>query len=349
MKWWEAVNAYGVSAVAENLGLERGRGGRSTWSPCPSCGAQQRGRNDRRGPIGARTDDQGWTCHRCDAGGGVLDLAAWVLQGANYSDLNDDPKRTVRGWFADQGWCDPPPGERAALPRREPPKPRPPEPPKRPPTAEVAELADACGPVNEDAEVSTWIKSRGLNPDPVAELDLARALPATLEAPPWAALGATEDGKLWKPWTTGWRLIVSLWGPGGRLESLHARYVGGTLPEGGRKGISPRGFEVRGLVMANAQGRRMLAGEAPERGLVIVEGVPDFLTAATRYEACAVVGVISGSWVAEVAVCVPDGTRVAVRTHDDPGGDEYAERVRKTLAGRCKVTRNRLTEIRRYA
>jgi hypothetical protein len=76
--------------------------------------------------------------------------------------------------------------------------------------------------------------------------------------------------------------------------------------------------------------------------LVIAEGVPDFLTWPTRYSdrdesAPAVIGVISGSWSDAIAARVPDGLRVAVRTHRDDAGRGYASRICASLSPRCVV------------
>jgi hypothetical protein len=49
--------------------------------------------------------------------------------------------------------------------------------------------------------------------------------------------------------------------------------------------------------------------------------------------------VVAGSWTADVAARIPDGARVMVATDADPAGDDYAETVRATLAGRCTVYR----------
>ncbi len=106
--------------------------------------------------------------------------------------------------------------------------------------------------------------------------------------------------------------------------------------------------------MADPLARLLLAGlpcgdgepahEAVRRyGLVICEGVPDFLTWATRWgdaaeTAPAVIGIISGSWTTEVAARVPAGTRVAVRTHGDRAGAKYAQQIAATLRDRCVLT-----------
>ena len=60
--------------IAERGGLTPR--GRAAWSPCPCCGATQRGRSDRRGPLSFRGET--WRCHAagCEASGGPAALVA---------------------------------------------------------------------------------------------------------------------------------------------------------------------------------------------------------------------------------------------------------------------------------
>ena len=91
--------------------------------------------------------------------------------------------------------------------------------------------------------------------------------------------------------------------------------------------------------MADARGLALLRGTFPiPRVAWIAEGVPDFLTGATRFPdeatAPAVLGVAEGFWTPELAARVPRGARVVVVSDHDPNGDRYAERIAATLAGR---------------
>lgn len=340
--WFADVRARGVPDVAAAFGLELMR---SRSLPCPACGEEQRGRGDRRGPAGLTPDGLGWRCHRggCGESGDAVTLAAWIVTGRG--DPGDgDRWAEVRRACADRGLCERDPRDNGPPVRLRPmPTPKAPEPPKRPPAAEVAALWDACLPVAEDPEVAAWIASRGLDPGDVETRDLARALPEGHPCPPWArARGAT-----WAE--SGHRLIVPMRAPGGAMESLHARRV----REGeGSKGLSPAGAAVGGLVMADPLALLMLSrdpeGGAMVRrvGLVVAEGVPDFLTWGTRYsdadeEAPAVVGVISGSWNEALARLVPDGAKVAIRTDPDEAGRRYEAEIAATLIERCDVKRRR--------
>ena len=65
-----------VDEIAAQVGLTLGRsGGGYHLSPCPSCGATQRGTGDRRGPVGVHDAGRQWHCYRCDAGGTADALA----------------------------------------------------------------------------------------------------------------------------------------------------------------------------------------------------------------------------------------------------------------------------------
>jgi hypothetical protein len=75
---------------------------------------------------------------------------------------------------------------------------------------------------------------------------------------------------------------------------------------------------------------------------VIREGVPDFLTWATRWGdaaegAPAVIGFISGSWTPEIAGRVPSGTGVVIRAHADDAGAKYARHIAGSIDARCTV------------
>lgn len=336
--WIEEIKRRGVIEVAEAFGLELGP---NRSLPCPACGEERRGRGERRFPVGLRADEQGWRCHRCDASGDAVTLAAWLVTG---NPRAEGQWAEVRRACAERGLCTRDPRDGGPPVRLRPlPPPRPPAPPKRPPAEEVAALWDACLPVAEDPEVAAWIASRGLDPGDVETRDLARALPEGHPCPPWArARGAT-----WAE--SGHRLIVPMRAPGGAVESLHARRVRGGE---GSKGLSPAGATVGGLVMADPLGLLMLSrdpeGAAMVRrvGLVVAEGVPDFLTWGTRYsdadeEAPAVVGVISGSWNEALARLVPDGAKVAIRTDPDEAGRKYETEIAATLIERCDVKRRR--------
>lgn len=337
-RWVEEVRERGPAEVGRALGLaydER----RHALTPCPACAAGTRHpkRRDRRGAVGVTQDGKGWRCFECDAAGDAVSLAAYVAIG-RVPDAGDPAWRDVRASLAATGICAPAPGCPAPTVRRlpPPPPPAPPSPPRRPPAASVAETWARSGAVASDAPVAAWLRCRALPVEALTERDLARALPP--DPPAWARFNG-------RPWTaTGHRVLVPLFSADGALESLHARCVLPCAP--GEKAASPSGAEVRGLVMADGPALGMLRGEVRPDGVIVAEGVPDFLTWATHYRTdalrpVAVLGVIAGSWTEALAARVPDGVDVWIRTHADEAGHKYADRIAATLASRCPVARRR--------
>lgn len=365
MSWFDRVRDLEILAVAGAVGLDV-RGDRG--HPCPSCGAEHRSRSDRRGPVSVDASGGTWHCFECEAGGGPLELATHRLFRSGWRELIESQQADVRAWFASRfgiadsggGTSERTGGARArtgyqAAPKR---TPKPAPPPLRPRAAEVAAVWSGCREVSQDAEVAAWLASRGLDPERVMELELAKALPADVaELPPWAALGTRERPETARSWATlGYRCLVPLYDASGALASLRARSVTGATP----KAIPPTGnhlappihYEVRGLVMANPVGRRLLRdGRAPSwwpggkpLEVWIAEGETDFLAIATGWriddrEHPAVFGIESGAWVPEIAARVPFAARVIVATDADEQGERYAAKVRETLRGRAEVRR----------
>ncbi len=107
------------------------------------------------------------------------------------------------------------------------------------------------------------------------------------------------------------------------------------------------------MVLANALGQRLLSGAL--RGsdlpadfqLIINEGETDFLSSATLWSldeqasSTAVFGIWSGAWTDAIAMSVPDGAPIYIRTDQDAKGDEYARRIGRDLMGRCRLFRTR--------
>ena len=365
LSWFDRVRDLGVMAVAGAVGLEV-RGDRG--HPCPSCGAEHRSRSDRRGPVSVDAGGGAWHCFECDAGGGPLELVTHRLFRSGWRELIESQQADVRAWFgarfgiADSsgGAGDRTGGARAragypAAPKR---TPKPAPPPLRPRAAEVSAVWSGCVEVTQDAEVAEWLTSRGLDPERVMELELAKALPAdAAELPEWAALGKPERPDTARPWAAlGYRCLVPLYDASGALVSLRARSVTGAQPKAvpptGKHLAPPVHYEVRGLVMANPVGRRLLRdGLAPSwwpigKPLVvwIAEGEVDFLTIATGWaiddrEHPAVFGVESGAWRPEIAARIPFGSVVIVATDADEQGERYAAKVIETLRGRAEVRR----------
>jgi hypothetical protein len=321
--WIGELRAAGVVATAEKLALQVRR---NSIAPCPSCGAERRGRGDRRGPIGVRRDQLGWRCHRCEnVQGDAATLASWCLLGRG-APRDASEWRTIRSWASAAGLvsaagdgCASPSISRLLMPVA----------PRRPPPDEVLQLWGRSASVERDTAAVRWLRARGIAPRAVA--GLARVLPRGAPLPIWARYNG-------RPWTVTHRLIVPLYAPRGQMESVHARSLAAVVSGAAAKAASPADHEVTGLVMANPVAVEGLAAGAIGR-LVVVEGVPDFLRWAAAMPAVAVVGIASGSWTADVARRVATGSVVEVRTHADAAGERYASAIVATLRGRCEVMR----------
>ena len=322
--WTGELRAAGLLTVAGALGMDL-RAGRSL-SPCPACGAERRGRGDRRGPIGVRRDGLGWHCHRCRAHGDAVTLACWRRFGASMA----DPGRwsELRGWASDAGLIRPSATGRGISAR-----PAAPAAPAwvRPPEVEVQALWKSGLPAASEPASARWFRARQIDGAEVAKLDIARVLPIRSVVPSWARY-------LGRAWSLGHRLIVPLYDAEGRVRSLHARALGITAPGGRGKAASPAGFDVGGLTMANPAGVALLRGEASS-AVVVVEGVPDFLAWAVAAKDAPILGVLSGTWSEAFAERIRHGAYVEVRTHADVAGEKYAETIAASLGSRALVTR----------
>lgn len=378
MTWLEEARRVSVAEVARELDREVVHAGIA--GPCPCCGAERRGGDDKRPPVGVRPDGLGWRCHRCNAGGDGVALVAAELVGTPKPNRADHAAwGTVRDWYADRGWCE------ARRTLGEPPRPRPApvplaapvEPPRPPPVEEVAHLWNRAGRADLEASPpspATWLRSRlarggdGAAPEVLAALELARVLPKPTEAEPlprWARFAGLD----W--YAGGFRLLCPMFNAAGALASLRARWTGApgadleASPRPWAKSAAPAGHSLAGMALACPVGRWLLsrgpdarpgdlpAPEAPAvrwSGLVaVVEGEPALWHAADPRRARraadggldlpAVLGVVAGSWTAELAARIPTGARVLVATDLDRAGEGYAARIAATLIDHCQVRR----------
>ena len=382
MTWLEEARRASVADVARELGREVVSAGIA--GPCPCCGAERRGgEKTPRPPVGIRRDRLGWRCHLCEARGDGPALAAAVLLGtpkpdrAGWGTVRD--WYAARGWCEARTA----PGE-APRPRPAPvPLASPVEPPRPPPPAEeVAHLWSHAGRADLEASPpspATWLRRRlarggdGAAPEVLAALELARVLPKPTEAEPlprWARFAGLD----W--YAGGYRLISPMFNAAGALASLRARWTGApgadleASPPPSPKSAAPAGYSLAGMALACRVGRWLLsrgpdarpgdlpAPEAPAvrwSGLVaVVEGEPALWHAADPRRARraadggldlpAVLGVVAGSWTAELAARIPTGARVLVATDLDRAGQSYAARIAATLTDRCQVRRMRRPE-----
>ncbi len=337
--WLEDARGRSIVDVATRLGLEVDRRGRSI-APCPACGRKIRNAStagERRGAIGLPSADR-WHCFPCELGGDAIDLVAASVGGARFRDLGEARRREVREWFESTFGSSPSSLTPRAVPNRATPAPA----PKSCPDPEALVIfVDRLVPVTEDAEVSTYLRSRRIDPGKVTGADLARALPVARSTARWAR----GPSGLWT--ITGHRLIVPLRNARGICRSVLSRRI--TSEGEGPKSLAPAGYSRTGLVMACGFARQLLEtgvrpdwwpADGPPLRVVVVEGETDFLVAACEASdaneyAPAVFGITSGSWTTEIASRIPDGSHVVVATDNDKAGEKYARTIVDSFEGRA--------------
>ena len=211
---------------------------------------------------------------------------------------------------------------------------------QHPPHEDIDEMLSSrrSVPVTEDEQVSAYLRSRGIDPERIAEAGIARAL-VTDELPRWAW---SPEG----PWTDSHhRILVPLYDHQGVMRSVIARRAEQRANDP-LKSTSPAKCSRTGLVMACPYALRMLGGRARPHRVAVVEGEVDLLAAVAAIsdadeDAPAVLGMFGGGWSAEVAARIPDGATVIVATDHDAAGERYATEIARSIVppGRVRLVR----------
>lgn len=194
-----------------------------------------------------------------------------------------------------------------------------------PPRADVRAFWAAAAALNHSPQARRWLGGRGLSSLDLQALDLARVVPNRRCIPSWMRGGRAHC------------VMLPLYNAMGELASVRLRD-----PRRPRFRGVPKGYSLKGAVMANAAALAMLRdGVTPSR-LIICEGETDFLTVAmlAGTSDIAVIGVSSGSWTPDIAARVPNRVQVHLWTDHDPAGDRYADAIARTLHPRCMVVRS---------
>ena len=189
-------------------------------------------------------------------------------------------------------------------------------------------------PIEPGGDVEAYLIERGINPDAVRAMDLARELPRGAEHRGMSCGGV--------PWAeSGNRLVVQLVDANGRLVNMMGRRrpIG---PKDNLKTLGMGGVTGGAHIQTCPTGRALLAGRAwaveavKRRGVVVPEGEFDVLTYAQRgTEGPVPFG--GKHWSQEHADRLPDGTNVWLRPHNDAAGRKIAHKVAASLYGRCNV------------
>ena len=104
MSAFDNINIAGMAEVCQKLGISSGR--LRSYGPCPSCNAEKRSSSDRRLPLGTTPNGCGWHCHKCKFSGNLSDLVCLKLQGAVWSELGEEQRKSVIRWAVDNGYED---------------------------------------------------------------------------------------------------------------------------------------------------------------------------------------------------------------------------------------------------
>lgn len=327
---WSDMREAGVMTVANAFGLECKRPGspRHGLAPCPACGVDDRStknhRDKNRGPVGLTRDGLGWCCHVCGVKGDAVTLASWMAGRMGTIDRDVAEACKQRGLLGDGA--------------RQKHRPLDPYVSEFIPTRQLSRFLKMLVPIaHPDAMgVRMWLMSRRIDPNRIPPTGVIKALPERASGLPWAQC----RGRAWSK--VGYRLIAPLYNADGFLRGVHARSVVEGLDP---KGANPAGYEVAGLTLACPlaqswlRGNEFSTGKVLSNGLVIVEGLVDWVTQVAEKTESATIGVMSGSWTQEHADKVPDGCMVMVATDHDADGEKYTEKIRKTLLDRVSMRR----------
>lgn len=284
-------------AVVGRMGLARRR---DRVGPCPVCRADR----DREGRPPVRVTAAHWWCNACGEDGSVVALVAWWMLGRAPAQGDPELRRVYE--YLDGGSR-----ELEARPVA----PAAPAPVVHADSAALVDFLRLCRPVAQDEACAAFLRGRGIDP----AVAPAGAVPVGLERPWWP-----------RAWSSSWRVVVAAHDHQGVVRNVHARAIDGRQP----KTRWAAGLPASGLVFANPAGRALLRGECRARALVITEGLPDFLDAASQEPDVAVLSVESGSADLFRRVALPPRLEVFVGTHADAAGDQYARRIAAALAPR---------------
>ena len=317
--WLQQAEKIAVSEVAQRLGLKPLKS--NSWGPCPNCNAVERGSKDKRGTIGLRTDNVGWSCHRCDAKGSGIDLVSFHTGGSKFKHLDQLNKKKVQVWFEGEISDGAKISEKPQKLRG-----------SRPPLAEVHSLWKSSSKLNEvdanDTAIS-FLKTRNLNLAALSKSGVVRITPEKSQYswPAWWPPGRSQL----------WRVIVPAFNELGQFVSVHGRAV--RPPSAGPKTLWPKGFEAKGLFMPNRYAVKILRGQAVDvDGILFVEGLTDFMKCSAEVEdqglKIAVLAGTSGSFGIVSKLKIPKKTKIYIGTDPDEQGREYANRIQLQLADR---------------
>lgn len=316
--WIEKCKQNSFESVAGNLGINV-KGGR--YGPCPACNADRTGTKDARFPMGrvkGSNNPTGWRCFACAAGGDLMDLVAFSIEGCKFRETQD--KTRIKEFFDIKNF--------ESLKVKTPEKERLPE---EDLNRLFQSMENRTVPAANNRHVNEYLRERFIDPKDVRE--------AAVFCSHFNYLSLkkvyTSSGKLMPFWPYAWArdypICVPLYDYSGKAKSFQGRAV--KKLEHGRKTMCPIGFSMSGLVFACRNTVRYLRGEESFKKFWIVEGEIDFLTLKSMpdFKDICVIGIKNGSIPFFKEMKFPAAAEVVIATDNDEKGNEYAIKIAQEI------------------
>lgn len=291
-----------VLAIASELGIAivEGRGTSPGSFPCPACDAKTRHGERIRGACGVTANGRGWSCFACHVTGDAIRLVYWLLCGKEQEACSADDHARVGAWVDRRDGVEPRARPPLHIVRKQ---------PEYPAASRIAAIWAECTRVDEDRKVEAWLRSKRINVDLVADRDLARALsPESREAQAWAR--------------GGWRVIVPMRAPDGKVACLKARRI--------FSGDAPKSLPLGAFAGLAFFDQHITSAER----VFFVEGEKKLLQHTSRYPDALVIGVGSGMISAELVARVPADAEVFLDLDPNHAGADYATKIARLLSAK---------------
>ena len=94
---FEQINSSGIQQIAPLVGMQPMKG--RSYGPCVVCGAETRGKADKRGPVGITPNGNGWNCFRCHNKGSLFDLICYRQTGATWQTLTEPERQSLKNYL----------------------------------------------------------------------------------------------------------------------------------------------------------------------------------------------------------------------------------------------------------
>lgn len=318
----DVIFKHSIADVATSLGMQTNKG--NQISPCPACGKNQRGSQDKRAPVGIVTSNgkERWQCYRGDCGafGDAVDLVSYSLHGCRFSQV--ESSRDVKNFFSVSSIKT---TQRSKVDvhyndlRKE----------QYPPEQDIIKITEMISrnlvAKGGNKEVDNYLNYRFINPRKL----LATGIFERLKDFDYNQLThvVSSSGKEIPFWTgrmaERYPIIFPMYDVTGTVRSFQGRAISSSVSP---KSMCPVGFSKKALFFANKEMLKMLKKESEFNRVWITEGEIDFATMMTRTDE-PIMGIDNGSIDAFKLIKWPEDTEFIIATHNDKAGDRYAELI----------------------